>query len=68
MKVINGNRKTLEKKIVQILMSDASNVEIDAEINKLKPVGRLKLVTTSQLPEKAQLSPQSLHQQDEDKI
>lgn len=68
MKVINGNRKILEKKIVQILMSDASNVEIDAEINKLKPVGRLKLVTTSQLPVKAQLSPQSLHQQDEDKI
>lgn len=47
MKVINGNRRELEKKIVHILMSNASNEEINTEIDRLKPIGQLKLVTST---------------------
>jgi hypothetical protein len=68
MKVINGNRRALEKEVVHVLMSDANNAQIDAMIDKLKPAGRLRLVTASQKPEKLQHAPQSPHQLNEGKI
>ena len=64
MKVINGNRRELEKMIIHTLMNDARNKEIDNEIDRLKPIGRLKLVTTSTncCGDESLPTPESLHQ------
>ena len=67
MKVINGQRRGLEKDIVRLLMSDADESFIDKVLDKLKPAGQLKLVATD-LHLKSQPAPESRHQPVEDKI
>ncbi len=64
MKVINGNRRELEKEIIHILMSDTNNEAIDSKIDRLKPISRLNLVTisTNSINEGSLPSPQPLHQ------
>ncbi len=45
MKVIQGDRRVLEKSVLNVLMNPtATSKELDAAVNKLKPTGALKLV------------------------
>ena len=67
MKVINGNRKALEQEVLSLLMRETDETIMDAALDKLRPAGQLRLVT-SQEPEIPPLSQKSLHRPIEDKI